>query len=97
MRNKTGFIPGVPKSENIVSTFKNQGKHVRIWACFVDNSEQCGECAKCVRTQLNILCTGENPKDWGFARFDEKSSRNWCVLTVGLKIVLMMYGVLLTP
>lgn len=60
------------KVKNIVSTFKNQGKHVRIWACFVDNSEQCGECAKCVRTQLNILCTGENPKDWGFARFDEK-------------------------
>ena len=27
----------------------------------------------------------------------KKSSRNWCVLTVGLKIVLMMYGVLLTP
>lgn len=46
------------KVKNIVSTFKNQGKHVRIWACFVDNSEQCGECAKCVRTQLNILCTG---------------------------------------
>lgn len=60
------------KVRNIVSTFKNQGEHVRIWACFGDSSEQCGECAKCVRTQLNILCTGENPKDWGFARFDEK-------------------------
>ena len=61
------------KVRNIVSTFKNQGEHVRIWTCFGDSSEQCGECAKCVRTQLNILCTGENPKDWGFARFDEKS------------------------
>lgn len=82
---------------NIVSTFKNQGEHVRIWACFGDSSEQCGECAKCIRTQLNILCTGENPKDWGFARFDEKSSRGWCVLTAGLKVVLTMYGVLLIP
>ena len=72
------------KVKNIVSTFKNQGKHVRIWACFVDNSEQCGECAKCVRTQLNILCTGENPKDWGFARFDEKK-----VLATGAFLLLV--------
>lgn len=61
------------KTKNVISTFKDQNKHVRIWACFEDTNEQCGKCYKCVRTQLNILCTGENPKDWGFARFDEKS------------------------
>ena len=33
---------------------------------------QCGYCKKCVRTQLNILCAGENPKDWGFDDFSEK-------------------------
>lgn len=61
------------KTKNIISTFKAQGKHVRIWVCFEDTNEQCGKCYKCVRTQLNILCTGENPKDWGFTRFNEKS------------------------
>lgn len=60
------------KAKDIISTFNAQGKHVRIWACFGDSSEQCGKCPKCVRTQLNILCAGENPKDWGFALFNEK-------------------------
>ena len=26
-----------------------------------------------MRTQLNILCAGENPVDWGFANFNEKN------------------------
>ena len=60
------------KVKNIVSTFGRQNIHIKIWACFDNSKEQCGECTKCVRTQLNILCTGESPKDWGFALFDEK-------------------------
>ena len=28
-------------------------------------------CRKCIRTQLNILCAHESPKDWGFDNFDE--------------------------
>jgi len=60
------------KVKNIISNFKSQGIYVRIWACFNNSSEQCGECAKCIRTQLNILCTGENPKYWGFTHFDER-------------------------
>lgn len=40
--------------------------------CFDDSTVQCGKCIKCVRTQLNILCAKENPRDWGFALFDEK-------------------------
>ena len=43
-----------------------------LWTCFDDETEQCGTCIKCVRTQLNILCAGENPADWGFKKFDEK-------------------------
>lgn len=27
-----------------------------LWTCFDDETEQCGTCIKCVRTQLNILC-----------------------------------------
>ncbi len=60
------------KVKNIVSTFDRQNIHIKIWACFDNSKEQCGECTKCVRTQLNILCANENPKDWGFALFDEK-------------------------
>lgn len=44
----------------------------KLWVCFDDNSIQCGHCNKCVRTQLNILCAGENPRDWGFDNFSEK-------------------------
>lgn len=60
------------KALNIVSAFKGHDKQPRIWGCFEDSGEQCGKCYKCIRTQLNLLCAGENPKDWGFTRFDEK-------------------------
>ena len=61
------------KTKNIVSTLKRQGEYVKIWTCFDDSTEQCGKCSKCIRTQLNILCAGENPQKWGFVSFDEKS------------------------
>lgn len=60
------------KVKNIVSWCKKWGKKVKLWTCFDDKSYQCGLCPKCIRTQLNILCAGENPKDWGFERFSEK-------------------------
>lgn len=60
------------KACNIIDWCKNHNVTTKMWACFRDGSVQCGYCAKCVRTQLNILCAGENPKDWGFENFSEK-------------------------
>lgn len=60
------------KVKNIVEWCKTQEKQLKLWACFDDSSEQCSECTKCVRTQLNILCIGENPANWGFKNFNEK-------------------------
>ena len=60
------------KVRNIIDWCKNHNVTTKMWACFRDGSVQCGYCAKCVRTQLNILCAGENPKDWGFDNFSEK-------------------------
>lgn len=60
------------KTANVIKWCNERGAKVKLWTCFSDRAEQCGVCAKCVRTQLNILTTGENPKDWGFALFDEK-------------------------
>ena len=61
------------KVSNIINWCKLHGVKIKIWACFKDSSKQCGVCGKCVRTQLNILCAGENPKEWGFDNFSEKS------------------------
>ena len=60
------------KVGNIVKWCNSHGKRVKLWTCFCDNSSQCGVCHKCVRTQLNILGTNENPKNWGFDNFDER-------------------------
>lgn len=60
------------KVRNIISWCKKQGHNIKLWACFNDNSSQCGICAKCIRTQLNILCAGENPLNWGFENFTEE-------------------------
>ena len=60
------------KARNIVEWCKARGERTMLWTCFDDETEQCGTCIKCVRTQLNILCAGENPADWGFKKFDEK-------------------------
>lgn len=60
------------KVMNIVEWCKTQRKQTMLWACFGDSMNQCGICTKCVRTELNILCAGENPADWGFAHFNEK-------------------------
>ena len=60
------------KVSNIINWCKSKSTKARMWACFSDASTQCGVCGKCVRTQLNILCAGENPKDWGFDNFSEK-------------------------
>ena len=60
------------KTAGIIRWCRARGKTVRLWTCFDDRAEQCGVCAKCVRTQLNILVAGESPRDWGFALFDER-------------------------
>ena len=60
------------KVANIIKWCKKNNVKTKMWACFTNGSVQCGYCGKCVRTQLNILCTGENPKDWGFENFSEK-------------------------
>ena len=60
------------KVKNITEWCVTRGKKTRFWVCFKDSMEQCETCPKCVRTQLNILCTGQNPKDWGFPNFSEK-------------------------
>lgn len=60
------------KVRRIIDWCNSHGKKLKMWVCFRDGSSQCGLCNKCVRTQLNILCASENPKDWGFDNFDEK-------------------------
>ena len=59
------------KARRIIEWCNSHRKKIKLWVCFRDGSSQCGVCNKCVRTQLNILCAGENPKDWGFDNFDE--------------------------
>ena len=61
------------KMEDIVEWCNKENKKVKIWTCFDDSREQCGKCLKCIRTQLNILCAGENPKYWGFDNFDQET------------------------
>lgn len=60
------------KVKNIIKWCHSQNKSLKLWVCFKDSTEQCGTCTKCIRTQLNILCTGETPKEWGFNSFNEK-------------------------
>lgn len=60
------------KVKDVMSWCIERNKKVNFWACFNDSAEQCGKCTKCVRTQLNLLCQGQNPKNWGFAKFDEE-------------------------
>ena len=59
------------KVRRIIEWCNSHGRKVKLWVCFRDGSSQCGVCNKCVRTQLNILCASENPRDWGFDNFDE--------------------------
>lgn len=66
------MIRRTKKVKNIIDWCKNHNDKTKIWVCFNDDSTQCGFCSKCIRTQLNILCAGENPKNWGFANFSEK-------------------------
>lgn len=61
------------KVKNIIEWCRARGKRLKLWACFSNRSTQCGFCGKCVRTQLNILCAGENPSEWGFDGFSEKA------------------------
>lgn len=60
------------KVRNVIEWCNSHNKKVKLWTCFCDASSQCGVCHKCVRTQLNILCANESPKDWGFDNFDER-------------------------
>lgn len=60
------------KVRNIIDWCKIHQIRTKLWVCFEDRNTQCGFCPKCVRTQLNILCAGENPKDWGFDNFSER-------------------------
>lgn len=59
------------KVKDVVEWCDVHNKKAHFWACYHDKKEQCCMCHKCVRTLLNILCTKENPVDWGFANFDE--------------------------
>ena len=59
------------KVSNVIDWCKKHNVKTKLWACFRDGYTQCGYCGKCVRTQLNILCAGENPIDWGFEGFSE--------------------------
>lgn len=60
------------KVKDIVEWCKKRNKYAKLWTCFNDDTEQCGVCIKCIRTQLNILCVEENPANWGFEKFNEK-------------------------
>ena len=59
------------KVRDVVEWCGVHNKKAHFWACYHDKKEQCCMCHKCVRTLLNILCTKENPVDWGFVNFDE--------------------------
>lgn len=65
------------KVSNIIQWCKAHNVKTKMWACFTDGSTQCGFCRKCLRTQLNILCAGESPSDWGFENFNEKKFRKY--------------------
>lgn len=68
-----GMFRRTLKVRNIMDWCKAHGVTTKLWACYVGGLKQCGFCGKCVRTQLNILCAGGNPKEWGFEGFlDEK-------------------------
>lgn len=60
------------KVKNSVEWCVARGKRTMLWTCFNDDTKQCCTCIKCLRTQFNILCAGENPAEWGFKNFDEK-------------------------
>ena len=60
------------KVRDIIDWCKSHDVKTKMWACFQDGTTQCGFCCKCVRTQLNILCAGETPGDWGFDNFSEE-------------------------
>lgn len=66
------YVRRTQKVMNIVNWCLDHGKYTKLWTCFGDSTVQCGVCRKCIRTQLNILCSGENPQKWGFEKFDEK-------------------------
>lgn len=60
------------KVMNIVKWFNSRKERTQIRVCFRDSTVQCGVCLKCIRTELNLLCAGESPANWGFANFNEK-------------------------
>ena len=60
------------KVRKIIKWCNSRDKKLKLWVCFRDGASQCGVCNKCVRTQLNILCAHENPREWGFDNFNEK-------------------------
>lgn len=59
------------KVKKIIEWCRKRNVKTKMWVCFKDNSSQCGFCNKCMRTQLNILCCGEDPREWGFDNFKE--------------------------
>ena len=64
------------KAKDVINWCNANDKRICFWACYHGNKEQCCMCHKCVRTLLNILCTKENPVDWGFTNFDENKFSN---------------------
>ncbi|GEP50374.1 hypothetical protein FNO01nite_10460 [Flavobacterium noncentrifugens] len=56
------------KIQNIVDFAKKTGEHVKLRVCYSEfrKGYNCSECAKCQRTMLGIVLSGENPNDYGF-------------------------------
>lgn len=60
------------KVENVIKWCNARNSKIKFLVCFDNREKQCCKCEKCVRTQLNILTVGENPKEWGFDDYSEK-------------------------
>lgn len=61
------------KVRNVIDWYDNQNAKAQIRVCFSNTKQQCSNCVKCVRTQLNLLISGKDPRDWGFENFNERN------------------------
>ncbi|HEY0091990.1 MAG TPA: hypothetical protein VGB43_05825 [Flavobacterium sp.] len=56
------------KIENIIEFAKKTGHHIKLRVCYNEYrvGYNCSRCAKCQRTMLGFVLSGENPNDYGF-------------------------------